>query len=203
MTKVHAIAHLSEVAFSFEIGPQKKQWQTSRYALAKAMKKLYPQRPLTSLSDLEINHHHTLKKDPGILVGLSHTKDFGAAVLGPTSKIKGLGIDIELSSRTLKQGVQKFFLHKEDDLFLQKNPLLLWMAKEASYKALAPLYKKEKTLVLKDFWIRDRCFGLGSLENGPLGTLQFFLDTSPVWIVIALLKNIGVSTGEGQSPRPQ
>ncbi len=165
---------------------RQKQWQSSRYALCQSLKELRPNLVLSTPGDFEIHRHHCLKRDPEVLVGLSHTEDYGAAIVGlKSNQLQGLGIDIEKNNRSIKLGAEKFFVRDDDDPTLKNDPLKLWMAKEAAYKAFFPLYKEKKVLVLKDFWIRQQSFGWREKRLGPIKFLPGPQDLS---ITIALLE---------------
>ncbi len=170
---IHKIVHISEIDCSSwpEFQGQGQQWQSSRYALCQALRQLEPDMALQGPERLEIEGHHCLKHNPQILVGLSHSGDYGAAVVGWRSpSLKGLGIDIEREGRPVPEGGEKFFIRDEDDVALKAHSLRLWVAKEAAFKAFFPLYRGDKTLVLHDFWVRGPSFGLGRER---LGHLEF------------------------------
>ena len=75
-------------------------------------------------------------------------------------------------------------MREEDDPSLRSHPLLLWTAKEAAYKALAPLL--QKTLTLKDFWINGGAFGVDG--HPPFGDI-FIGAQGPLWMATALLQS--------------
>lgn len=110
-------------------------------------------RDLTGLECLEIVDHLHMKDDPTIKVSLSHTKDLGCAAISKDPKVASIGVDVEWSDRTYRSGIEKYFLLESDDKDLEL--IELWACKEAAYKAYSPLYKGQKTLVIKDFTIQD------------------------------------------------
>ena len=184
---IHSIVHISEVQrasdFALYAASRHKHWQCSRYALWQGLRQLAPELNLNLPDDLEIKDHHCLESNQKILVSLSHTEDYGAAVVGWHSEhLKGVGIDIEFENRPLPSGGEKFFTRKEDDETLKAQPLRLWVAKEAAFKAFSPLYRGDKTLVLKDFWIVENSFGI---DQKRLGRLDFFPCKDQLCLAIA------------------
>tara|TARA_R110000868_G_scaffold202649_1_gene450337 strand:- start:2357 stop:2938 length:582 start_codon:yes stop_codon:yes gene_type:complete len=97
---------------------------------------------------LEIENHQYLKHHPEFAVSLSHTRGISAAIA--STQLKSIGIDLEHADRKFKSEVSKFFLTDQDD---EMDLLILWSAKEAAFKAIAPLGLKE-TLVLKDLVLK-------------------------------------------------
>ena len=147
-----------EIPDSFLSG-SKKHSRAARYALSKLTKNTGPE-------DLDIHNHQYLKSDKFTLVSLSHTKDLACAATATRDEIQSIGIDIELTHRAVKPGIEKFYRNSSDQI---RDNLLLWSLKEAAFKAISPLYKGEKVLVLKDIVIRDEssfiCFEYEGLLN--------------------------------------
>ena len=184
---IHSIVHISEAqkskVFAAHFANRHKHWQSSRYALYQSLCQFGPDFAPELPEGLAIENHHCLKRDAQILVGLSHTGDYGAAVVGRRSEgLKGVGIDIEFEHRPLPSGGEKFFVCREDDEALKAHPLRLWVAKEAAFKAFSPLYRGKKTLVLKDFWVDKNLFGLGQIR---LGTVKFFPCQNQLCLAVA------------------
>lgn len=135
---------------------------TSRLALQGALK-MVSERDFLEYNELEIINHQYLKEDQKILVSISHTNDFAVASVSDSSEFSSIGVDLELSTREIKEGIQKFYINEFDQI---KNTLKLWCIKEAAFKAISPLYKGEKTLVLKDINIfNDGTFHLDQFEE--------------------------------------
>ena len=184
----HKVVHFSKVSLPcpppFSAPHRKKEWASSRFALLSALKDICPEWELRSKEDFEIARHHVLKKNERLLVGLSHTGFYGAAVVGwqgPT--LLGLGIDIENKGRRLSQGAERFFAQERDAPFFQSRPLLLWTAKEAAYKALWPV-AQSSSLTLRDLWVKGESFGRG---EKPLGRLSL-QEEGELWVAIAFLE---------------
>jgi len=122
--------------------PEKRQdFRLSRSAL----------KGLTKLDDLEIDNHLAMSADSSIKVSISHTKGLGCAAADNSDQTISIGVDIEWSDRKFRSGVEKFFFREEDDKSL--SLIELWSCKESAFKCLSPIYKGEKTLVVKDFVI--------------------------------------------------
>lgn len=113
-------------------------------------------------SDLAIENHHFMKISPSVKVSISHTNDFAMACSTNDAQIESIGVDLESCDRQLKEGIKKFYIIDSDEI---SNPLHLWCIKEAAFKAVSPLYKNEKQLVLKDICV---------LKNG-----TFYLEINP------------------------
>lgn len=145
-----------------EIMPSKtraRDFYVSRTALHSAVTELDSTLSPLSLTELTIVNFNYLEKNNNIKVSLSHTGNYGAAVASMSSEVKSVGIDIELVSRKIKPGMAKYIDNELDTElpFIEK-----WTMKEACFKAAWPLYhaKKEKSLILKDIWIKENSFGL-------------------------------------------
>jgi 4'-phosphopantetheinyl transferase EntD len=88
--------------------------------------------------DLKIPHlivtdHHKISIAEDYTLSISHTKNWGAAVIGSRLKYLGLGIDVELKDRAIKSAVLDRILHSKDQAF---EPLTIWCLKEAIFKTL-------------------------------------------------------------------
>jgi phosphopantetheinyl transferase (holo-ACP synthase) len=116
--------------------------------------KNYP-RDLINRDQIEITNHTYLKKiEIQHAVSIAHTNELGMAALG--IEIDSLGVDIELKSRVIKAGIEKFFINSEDTTSL--HSLEIWCIKEASFKALSPyknLWEDKEVLTLKDIAIKE------------------------------------------------
>lgn len=125
----------------------------ARIALFKILKSI---KKSPSFDDLQISNHCTLTTIPNYKVSLSHTKKAACAIVTDDANIKSIGVDIEWATRVVKPGIEKFFLNDKDTQELTK--LEIWMAKEAIFKAISPLYQGEKVLVLKDITVQLNSF---------------------------------------------
>lgn len=130
-----------------------REHYTSRLALIDALSKTNRSSNFTTYQDIEIYNHLHLKADNSILVSLTHTNSLAAAAISTSKNISSIGIDIESTSREMKEGILKFFRREDDEV---DNVLELWCIKEAAFKAISPLYQQEKRLVLKDIIINDK-----------------------------------------------
>ena len=148
-----------EVSIRYPSSKRVRDHYTSRLALIKALK--MPE--VQSYSDIEILNHHHLVKFPELAVSVTHTNSLAGAVVADRSLIESIGVDLEAVDRDFKPGILKFFLRPEDEI---EAPLQLWCIKEAAFKAISPLYKEEKQLVLKDIIVKsDGSFHLDSLDT--------------------------------------
>lgn len=155
---------------------EKQEFRLSRYALSCLSKELL------GFEALEIVDHDHLKLSPKTKVSISHTKEAACCVLSGFDEVLGLGIDIESKQRKYRSGIEKFFKLAEDDQNL--SLIELWCAKEAAYKAYFPHYNESKTLIIKDFTIKDSQFyAFGKL----LGRIDF-KNTAEFILAIATLE---------------
>ena len=139
-------------------------WKNSRMALAACLKEANPCKEDVLHSDLVIDHHHKLKAFPDFIVSLSHTRGAAAAMLTRQTKaMLGVGIDIEEQTRTIKEGVIEKYAHPQDSGL---DPLHLWCAKEAAFKASSFFWNREKTFILKDIKVIDHSFWVDDLLSG-------------------------------------
>lgn len=122
---------------------------------------------LTGLDNLSIVNHLHMAADTSMKVSLSHTKGLACAAMSQDPEVVSIGVDVEWSDRKYRSGIEKYFLRDEDDKSLEL--IELWACKEAAYKALSPIYKGDKTLVIKDFIIKERVI---YLEDLPIGEVQ-------------------------------
>jgi hypothetical protein len=66
-------------------------------------------------------------------ISLSHTKDWGAAIMAPRSDYLSVGIDIESLSRSVKPAITERISHPLD---IASKDLERWVIKESAFKAL-------------------------------------------------------------------
>jgi 4'-phosphopantetheinyl transferase EntD len=85
------------------------------------------------IQELILTDHHKILTVEDYTLSLSHTKNWGAAVIGSRLKYLGLGIDVELKDRAIKTAVLNRILHSEDEILA---PVTLWCLKEAIFKTL-------------------------------------------------------------------
>jgi 4'-phosphopantetheinyl transferase EntD len=78
---------------------------------------------------------------PGIVGSIAHTRDVAVAVVAPASEAASLGVDVESEGRRIVAGIERrICTPAERATFTEPSGLLaLFCAKEATYKALAPL----------------------------------------------------------------
>jgi phosphopantetheinyl transferase (holo-ACP synthase) len=134
---------------------------TSRLALLQSLKINHVDL-FKSYTDLEITNHQFMKKSSSTKVSISHTNSYAMACSTTNPKIESIGVDLESCNRELKEGIKKFYIIEADEI---SDPLHLWCIKEAAFKAVSPLFKIEKQLVLKDITVHRN--GAFSLEIAP------------------------------------
>lgn len=176
-----------DISFHLEADPtftaiRKQHWQNSRLALAHCFLEEAVKTSMETITheDLLIEKHHHLLHHPDLLVSLSHTRGAAAAILAPKSdELLSVGIDVERADRTIKEGVLEKYDHPDDHGL---NPLELWCAKEAAFKAASFYWKKEKTFILKDISVTSTNITVGdnilsttdfTVRDTCLGTIEF------------------------------
>lgn len=146
---------------------RKRHYANSRQALITCLKEFKESPPqFTKASELLICGHHHLATNKTLLVSLAHTRGLAVACVAKESKeILGVGIDCELLNRPFRPELLSKF-SRVDDSF--KDPLHLWCAKEAAFKASSYFWTREKTFVLKDISIQENNFFVEGLLEGKL-----------------------------------
>lgn len=146
-----------------------RDFYLSRSALKECLIELSPDFNEIELDELTIENHQHLLNHPQIAVSLSHTKDYAAAVISDDPRVISVGIDLELTTRPIKEGITKYFEHSFDSAY---SPLELWVIKEACFKAACPLFQKGKSaaMVLKDLWVNQTEFGVFD-QKEPVGRI--------------------------------
>lgn len=109
---------------------RRHQWAYGRVALMEAFRA----RGLELSLHIEFTGFQQVRDFPQWRFSLSHTVGHAAALVVPEKIGRGVGLDIELSSRQVNQGVQERMHHAGDDGHL--SPIQLWSVKEAAYKTL-------------------------------------------------------------------
>lgn len=105
-----------------------------------------------SIKDLVLENFGQLKNHPFKTLSLSHTTDWGAAVLGKSTDYRSLGIDIEPLERVVKPMILARISHPED---LDLSPIHLWALKEAVFKALMNTAQFEAPVEFSSIKISD------------------------------------------------
>lgn len=122
---------------------RRESYLMSRLALINCIKE---RRVYLSLDNLLLIDNSQIHGQDQLTASLSHTKDIAVAASALKKDILALGVDIESSNRTIKDGADKYFCNDKDSFnytLLQK-----WIIKEACYKAFSNLTKEE--FLLKD-----------------------------------------------------
>lgn len=85
------------------------------------------------IKDLILEDYCTVKGQDSLTISLTHTSNWGAAVLASKKEYISVGIDIEPLTRNVKTSILERISHSEDQTL---PALTLWSVKEASFKAL-------------------------------------------------------------------
>lgn len=110
---------------------RKKSFILSRQALKMALKE---QGYGASIKDLILINYKDLAAFPEITISITHTKDWGAALVADRKEFLSLGIDVEKAGRVVKDSVGDRIRHPEDLATLRN--IELWCLKEAAFKTL-------------------------------------------------------------------
>jgi len=187
---------------------QEQSFQVSRTALDQAAQQILPryrQSPLSFAERVQLTKHYHLANFPEILVSISHSRRYGAALVGSLEvnpQLQGIGIDLEYAARPLPATVIKRIQHPQDNLAKipdrddQGHPLptalAFWCLKEACFKAVAASHPEIK--LLSAIWINYPYFGSTLPEAQPAnspaphlqGMCQVHLETTlPQALVLA------------------
>lgn len=85
------------------------------------------------VKDLNLINYSQIKAYPSYTFSLSHTENWGAAIVGNKNDYRSLGIDIESNERTVSMQILERIRHPEDK---KLRNIELWCLKEAAFKAL-------------------------------------------------------------------
>ena len=86
-----------------------------------------------TIEELILEDYCTVKGQDSLTISLSHTSDWGAAVVAAKKEYVSVGIDIEPLTRGVKPAILERISHAADHDLPGLN---LWSVKEASFKAL-------------------------------------------------------------------
>ena len=85
------------------------------------------------VSDLVLEHFDALRGFPEYTLSLSHTAQWGAALVAERKQFVSVGIDIEPADRVVKAAITQRISHPSD---VQLEPIVHWALKEACFKSL-------------------------------------------------------------------
>ena len=109
---------------------RQKGFCLAREALRECLKVL--KSPL-NIAKIRLENHRSLPDLPQFTLSISHTADWGAAVVGKKLQFVSVGIDIEPEARVVKEAILFRISHPDD---AKLAPILIWSLKEAAFKAL-------------------------------------------------------------------
>jgi hypothetical protein len=112
----------------------------ARSALLMALKDLGV---FLSIEQIELNQFDSLKGQPDFTLSLSHTGEWGAALVGSRKKFVSVGIDIESIHRPVNELVLQRVRHPLD---ISLTPISTWALKEAIFKTLMNTHQFDKNL---------------------------------------------------------
>lgn len=122
---------LVETVLGTDIHPQRAHdFALSRGALQLCLAKKGIALPI---KDLILEDYCSVKGQDSLTISLTHTSNWGAAVVAAKKEYVSVGIDIEPLTRDVKASILERISHAEDQTF---PALTLWSVKEASFKAL-------------------------------------------------------------------
>lgn len=105
------------------------------------------------VKDLVLEGFGEVKGVNGVKVSLSHSSEWGAAVVTNSREIISVGIDIEPLSRVVKPMILERVSHLED---IKLPPLSIWALKEAIFKCLMNTHKFDQPLEFSSIQIKDQ-----------------------------------------------
>lgn len=122
------------------------------------------------LSELVIENYKTLKAQPGFTLSLTHSHEWGAALVGNLKEYVSVGIDVEARSRTVKPAILERVSHPLDHALL---PIEIWALKEAAFKTLMNTGKFSQNeefssiQITDGFWLHSPSNTKGEWKLGP------------------------------------
>lgn len=149
-----------ELVNRFEHAGRNKLYNLSRLALAQTIQSVTQQQ--IHFQTIQLQGYHKLTNFEHLTCSLTHSRGCAAALLADRIEAKGVGIDLELKSRDVTSGSERFFINPQDQ-FNTDELLLQWCIKEACFKALANA--GEKIELLKDVIVEKERFYFESVET--------------------------------------
>ena len=122
---------------------RKREWALGREALRLSFAKVGIDFPI---APHELIGYQSLLRFPEWIFSLSHSKEWGGALLLPKNNLVGVGLDLELNSRQITADISNRMSHEQDEC----EGLTLWSAKEAAYKTLPPEVQEK-------IWLNQIC----------------------------------------------
>jgi phosphopantetheinyl transferase (holo-ACP synthase) len=159
--------------------PKRRQsYLMSRLALIECIKE---RKVYLSLDNTLLIDNSQVHGQDHLTVSLSHTKDVAVAISSLKRDVLAVGVDIENSDRTIKDGADKYFCNDKDAF--KYSMLQKWIIKEACYKAFSNLTKEE--FLLKDVI----CNQESAIYNGITCYYELIIDDSHT-TAVAYVPNI-------------
>lgn len=121
----------------------------ARAALRKCLNEKSIQLPI---HEIILEGYGAVKGQSSLTISLSHTPEWGAAVVANANEILSVGIDIEPVQRIVKPMILERISHPQD---LALPALSIWSLKEASFKALMNTGKFTQNVEFSDLKISE------------------------------------------------
>lgn len=131
-----------------------------------------------NVKDISLEGYSQVRGFPTLRISLSHTSEWGAALVGYSAQYASLGIDIEPLERVVKPMILARVSHAED---LDMSPINLWALKEASFKALMNTGKFKAPLEFSSIRISE-----GKWDHSPSGLNGEWKIDSQEGLIVAM-----------------
>jgi 4'-phosphopantetheinyl transferase EntD len=105
-----------------------------------------------SVPNLILETFAAVRGQDSLTISLSHTPEWGAALVGDAQDFVSVGIDLEPLERIVKAPILERISHSGD---LKLTPLKIWTLKEASFKAIMNTGKFEHAVEFSSIQIAD------------------------------------------------
>jgi phosphopantetheinyl transferase (holo-ACP synthase) len=102
------------------------------------------------IPELQLLNFNQLIDENNYILSLSHTKEWGAAVIADKSRYRSIGIDIEKTDREVKPEIFQRISHAQD---FKTDSVRIWSLKEAIFKTLMNTSLFEKNVAFGDIKI--------------------------------------------------
>ncbi|MGH2795028.1 MAG: 4'-phosphopantetheinyl transferase family protein [Actinomycetota bacterium] len=131
---VRGVLH-GRVGIGVVTAPEMKDFERGRRAAAHALAELGER-----LVEIPASEDRAPVWPPGIAGSIAHTRDVAVAIVVPANDFTAVGVDVEAADRRVEERTTER-IGTPQELAALPDPaaLILFCAKEATYKALAPL----------------------------------------------------------------
>lgn len=105
------------------------------------------------IGELQLENYRSVKQVPTMTVSISHTPEWGAAIVGDTESYFSVGIDVEPFERVVKTAILQRISHPQD---IKLEPIMTWSLKEACFKALMNSNKFDTPMEFSSIQLLDK-----------------------------------------------